>query len=276
MKYVRIEGDVAFVELTQGREALIDAADVPIITSETWQAIPNIMGSHYARSSRGGVYMHRMLMGVSDRKTQIDHINHDTLDNRRANLRVLTNAQNNINRKGAYQTSKVGVRGVSVHHTSHNDLYVFRCHIKTCPLAKYFPYTDEGLAAARHLSDSHYAATGFVTHPAPSGPAPVVRHKQQAPNEYRIEGDTAVLALTRGAETRIDLADLALVLEHRWHACKDASGVVWAKSKQGYLHRFLLGTDAKPIGHLNGDHLDNRRANLLPGATGPRKRKDTA
>lgn len=42
----------------------------------------------------------------------VDHINHDTLDNRLENLRVITNAQNQQNRKSAMKNSTNGVRGV--------------------------------------------------------------------------------------------------------------------------------------------------------------------
>lgn len=42
----------------------------------------------------------------------IDHINHDTLDNTRANLRAITQAQNTQNRKGPMKNSQSGIRGV--------------------------------------------------------------------------------------------------------------------------------------------------------------------
>jgi len=52
--------------------------------------------------------MHRLIMGVTDRRVWTDHINHDGLDNRRANLRVCTNRQNQRNQRaqGVPKTSR--------------------------------------------------------------------------------------------------------------------------------------------------------------------------
>lgn len=62
--------------------------------------------------SEGGklVYLHRVLMPDA---IEVDHINSDKLDCRRENLRGVTHAQNQQNRKGANKNSRSGVRGVS-------------------------------------------------------------------------------------------------------------------------------------------------------------------
>jgi hypothetical protein len=44
--------------------------------------------------------MHRLLLGVSN-DVQVDHVNGDRLDNRRANLRPATSSENMCNRKGS-------------------------------------------------------------------------------------------------------------------------------------------------------------------------------
>lgn len=54
------------------------------------------------------VLLHRLIMNFPEGK-QVDHINGDRTDNRRSNLRVVTNQQNQMNRKA---TSNTGIKGV--------------------------------------------------------------------------------------------------------------------------------------------------------------------
>jgi hypothetical protein len=58
------------------------------------------------------IYLHRIIMDCPDDK-EVDHINHDTLDNRKSNLRIVSKSENQQNRKGARIGNKSGVRGVS-------------------------------------------------------------------------------------------------------------------------------------------------------------------
>ena len=167
----RIVGDVAYIELTKGQETMIDVADLEKTLIGKWHAIANMMGGYYAASS-GPVYLHRWLL-EAPKGMYVDHVNHNTLDNRRSNLKLCTNQENNTNRKGAFSSSKTGIRGVSDHklppytRTSNRNIrktspdgmmYIFRCHCVTCKASKYFPHTEEGLEEAKAFSDAHYAA----------------------------------------------------------------------------------------------------------------------
>ena len=44
------------------------------------------------------ISMHRFIMGITDSKIRIDHINGNKKDNRKSNLRIATASQNGINR----------------------------------------------------------------------------------------------------------------------------------------------------------------------------------
>lgn len=89
------------IHLDGGRSTLVDQEDYERLVEYSWR----VHSKGYAVTSRG-ILMHRMLMIPEDGK-QIDHINGDKLDNRKANLRVCTNGQNHMNiKKYAGKTSK--------------------------------------------------------------------------------------------------------------------------------------------------------------------------
>lgn len=71
-----------------------------------------VLGNGNGDSKGKTIVFHRLITGAP-RGMVVDHINHQTLDNTDVNLRVLTNAENLQNRKGATKNSKSGVRGVT-------------------------------------------------------------------------------------------------------------------------------------------------------------------
>lgn len=99
------------IELTQGKTALIDVADFTIVSAFKWRASWSPIGrTHYATASTKRadgrlttLYMHRLITGAPKGK-EVDHINHDTLDNRRSNLRVGSHKDNMQNCRFAKAT----------------------------------------------------------------------------------------------------------------------------------------------------------------------------
>lgn len=87
----------AVIQLTQGQVALVDDADVPLLSTRSWQAQPRRDGQGcYAVSD--GVRMHRLLLRAQPGQI-VDHRNGDGLDNRRHNLRLGTQSGNCVNRR---------------------------------------------------------------------------------------------------------------------------------------------------------------------------------
>ena len=89
------------IPLTKGQVAIVDAEDYALAVSRKWTAFGDRPTRYYARTGgKNGIAMHRMLMGV-DRgdKRVVDHINGDTLDNRKSNLRICLQRDNVCNRR---------------------------------------------------------------------------------------------------------------------------------------------------------------------------------
>lgn len=100
------------IPLTKGYVAIVDDEDYERVSRRSWCARPGGNGNVYAargivRRKEGLRYiqlMHREVLGLdpaysTDPPVVVDHINGDTLDNRKANLRICTQAQNSRNRR---------------------------------------------------------------------------------------------------------------------------------------------------------------------------------
>jgi len=96
---VRIEGDVAYVTLTKGYVAVIDAADAAFVGRWNW-CVRGTPHTAYANRTEGRttVQLHREIMGVTDERT-VDHRSCDGLDNRRSNLRIADGSQQQHNKR---------------------------------------------------------------------------------------------------------------------------------------------------------------------------------
>jgi hypothetical protein len=92
------------IPLTRGQVAIVDDDDYERLSSYRWHASERRDEGLFRAERRGrrgepqAVLMHRYIMGAV-RGECVDHINHDTLDNRRENLRVCSYSQNNANRR---------------------------------------------------------------------------------------------------------------------------------------------------------------------------------
>ena len=94
--------------LAKGYVALIDDEDYELVSKYKWYFHNN----GYARTSHGKTYMHRLIMNVNDKSIEIDHINHNKLDNRKENLRKCSHYENMKNKK-MHKNNTSGVIGVS-------------------------------------------------------------------------------------------------------------------------------------------------------------------
>ncbi len=112
-----------WIVLTQGKFALVDEADYEAVNSFTWWAHNNKRDKMRTWYAIGGVgldgakvsmSMHRFLWQLwgESQTEEIDHKNHEGLDNRRENLRAATSLENRGNNP-LYRSNTSGYKGVS-------------------------------------------------------------------------------------------------------------------------------------------------------------------
>ncbi len=95
------------IQLTQNQVAIVDDEDYKELSKHRWCAYwDKHTKSFYAMRAlprnggkRSSMKMHRQITGASTSSQKVDHINHDTLDNRRSNLRIVSNRVNRLNSK---------------------------------------------------------------------------------------------------------------------------------------------------------------------------------
>src|SRR5690242_7752855 len=121
------------IPLTQGKVAIIDAADADLCRykwhairqGNTWYARTNItVSGRPAKTRQKTVLMHRLVVGAEVGQ-EVDHQDGDGLNNCRSNLRVCTKQENARNRKAG--RSKLGVKGVK--YNLRNRKWEARIHV---------------------------------------------------------------------------------------------------------------------------------------------------
>lgn len=110
-----ISGEIAFVTLTKGFTAIIDVEDVKYVDGFNWFSVNYSKTVYAARKtkltgcSRTTVYMHREIMRPG-KGMEVDHSDHDGLNNQKSNLRICTRSQNQMNTR-IMSNSKSGLKG---------------------------------------------------------------------------------------------------------------------------------------------------------------------
>lgn len=145
------------IPLTQGKVAQINDEDWPLVSQYTWHAKREKGGKWYAAATvwnpatkrHESLRMHRLIVGAGPDQ-MVDHkISPATLDNRRSNLRVCSNAQNQQNSGPRQGTSRykgvswIAKKGRRLAQFRHNGQY------------HYLGYFDDEVEAARAYLDCH-------------------------------------------------------------------------------------------------------------------------
>lgn len=119
---------MAAILLACGSLTIVDDSDFETLSLYRWHRM-GCRGRYAGASINGrGTYLHRLLMSAPT-GVPVDHVNLDTLDNRRANLRLCTTSQNMANSrkkrgtscfKGVSWDSRLGLWRAGIGHDGAN------------------------------------------------------------------------------------------------------------------------------------------------------------
>jgi hypothetical protein len=124
--------------LTKGMFTLVDDGDFDYLNQWKWHL--SAKGYAVRKPKNKAIFMHRLL-NRTPLHMQTDHINDNKLDNRKENLRSVTNQQNHFNML-AQKNSKSGIRGVSWSKERKKWVAQIIINNKTIGLGRFFNLKD--------------------------------------------------------------------------------------------------------------------------------------
>jgi hypothetical protein len=135
----KIVDDKVYIELTQNQTTIIDLEDLDRIHrtySGTWYAsyakktrVFYVRGNITKDGKQKAFQLHRAIMNITDPKIKIDHVNHNTLDNTKENLRICSNKENIRNSRSTINSSSI-YKGVGWHKATQKWLAKIYCDYK--------------------------------------------------------------------------------------------------------------------------------------------------
>jgi hypothetical protein len=150
---------IIVIPLTQGQQTIIDAVDADLIELK-WYAYQAHNGPYYAHTAQKGP-IHRIILArklgrdlLPHPQEMADHIDGNSLNNRRCNLRLATHSQNMRNRKRPVNNTS-GYKGVAYRKDVHKWIAYITVSKKLKHLG-YFNTPEEAHEAYCEAAKEHY------------------------------------------------------------------------------------------------------------------------
>jgi hypothetical protein len=157
------------IPLTQGQYAIVDPDDYPRLAKYKWHA-NRARDTYYAQrklwlpqlKKEITIKMHRQILNIPD-FLLVDHINHNGLDNRKANLRPATHSQNTCNTP-KYKRSRSKYKGVTWHKAKRKWNARIRVNRRTISLG-YFQNEIAAANAYDHAAKKYHRQFAVINFP---------------------------------------------------------------------------------------------------------------
>lgn len=150
----------------KGEEFYFDLEDYDLIKEHCW----HIDKKGYVKTSRFdiegkecGMQMHRLIMNLHDDDLYVDHIhgNKTRNDNRKSNLRIVTDSQNMMNRC-VHKNNKTGVAGVRWHKYHNKWVAVISANKKRIHLG-YYDNFEDAVKARKEAEKKYFGEYAYDT-----------------------------------------------------------------------------------------------------------------
>lgn len=147
--------------LNNGERFYIDKENYDEISKFYWTKMKN--GYLYTRHNKELFYLHRLIMNSelknSDKnENYIDHINHNKLDNRKCNLRVVSKSENQRNRVPT--NNEYNVSGV--YYAEGAQKYVARIHVENQKISLgCFEKLEDAIKARKEAEEKYFGEYSY-------------------------------------------------------------------------------------------------------------------
>ena len=160
------------IPLTQGKHAIVDPEDYHALTSYKWMAqrggrtfYANAWSRNPKTRKKKLIAMHRLIINAPEGML-VDHINHNGLDNRKANLRLATHAQNSANARKSKGNQHSKYKGVYPRPDCKKWCARIRHNKKSIHLG-YFDTETQAAKAYDRAAKQHHGAFASLNFPEP-------------------------------------------------------------------------------------------------------------
>ena len=138
------------IPLSQGLFALVDDEDYDFLMQWKWTANKErktftAYRNQHTPKPRKFIYMHRLIMGITDTLIFVDHIDGNGLNNQKSNLRACSNAQNLMNRP-SNKNNTSGFKGVIFDSKNQKWIAQIMVNRKSIKLGRFSDKKDAAIA----------------------------------------------------------------------------------------------------------------------------------
>lgn len=144
---------MAEIVLTDNSIALVDYEDLELLLQYKWEKVL-LYNTWYARCTKEPrLHMHQMVLGKAEGENDIDHIDHNGLNNQKNNLREVTHSINLLNRSGPNSNSSTGIRGI--YYSKKTKKYRARVKIMYIEKEEWFNTLEEAIEGIKKLHERY-------------------------------------------------------------------------------------------------------------------------